>query len=151
MFINLPLAPSIYASSFNLDEYTGPMRHGDGPPMTRLQILMQREIGTWPVYTVIIAFGQVCYAYIGLLGSSRSCMILPVDAECNKFPDHTAFWTELARAVAGVCPWWYLLDRFGDLVCDIQTETISLDPIGSVVLLCGSILPHRIALCIEYL
>lgn len=29
-------------------------------PMTRLQIAMSREIGGWPLYTIVIAAGQVC-------------------------------------------------------------------------------------------
>jgi hypothetical protein len=28
-------------------------------PMTGLQITMSREIGGWPLYTIVIAFGQV--------------------------------------------------------------------------------------------
>jgi alpha-1,3-glucan synthase len=39
-------------------------RHDAGQPevvpMTRLQIAMSREIGGWPLYTIVIAAGQVC-------------------------------------------------------------------------------------------
>jgi alpha-1,3-glucan synthase len=31
----------------------------DGVVMTRLQIALQREIGGWPLYTIILALGQV--------------------------------------------------------------------------------------------
>lgn len=31
--------------------------------MTRLQIAMQREIGGWPLYTIILAMGQVCNCF----------------------------------------------------------------------------------------
>ncbi|KAF8334274.1 modular protein with glycoside hydrolase family 13 and glycosyltransferase family 5 domains [Cantharellus anzutake] len=58
-----PDTPSMYGnSSFHLDEYSGPLPHGDEPPMTRLQILLQREIGSWPLYTIIIALGQMLSA-----------------------------------------------------------------------------------------
>lgn len=113
--------------------------------MTRLQVLMQREIGGWPVYTIIIAFGQVRLPAPYYLPFPLT-VVVHVDAECNKFPDHTAFWTELARDLAGVCPWWYILGRFGDLVCTIQAEAIGLDPHRTMVLLCGRVLPHRVTL-----
>jgi len=29
-------------------------------PMTGLQIAMSRELGGWPLYTIVIAIGQVC-------------------------------------------------------------------------------------------
>jgi hypothetical protein len=32
----------------------------DGAVMTRLQIALQREIASWPLYTIILALGQVC-------------------------------------------------------------------------------------------
>ncbi|KAJ7063334.1 modular protein with glycoside hydrolase family 13 and glycosyltransferase family 5 domains [Mycena amicta] len=66
-------SPSIYSRSaspgmqgFGLDDYDSPMRHDAGPPevlpMTRLQIALSREIGGWPLYTIIIAFGQMISA-----------------------------------------------------------------------------------------
>ena len=39
------------------DEHVGP--HVEVPPMTRLQIAMSREIGGWPLYTIVIGLGQV--------------------------------------------------------------------------------------------
>lgn len=45
-------------------DYDGPLRHDAGAPevvpMTRLQVLMSREIGGWPLYTIVIGLGQVC-------------------------------------------------------------------------------------------
>jgi alpha-1,3-glucan synthase len=44
-------------------EYDGPLQHDVGQPdvvvMTRLQIAMSREIGGWPLYTIVIGLGQV--------------------------------------------------------------------------------------------
>lgn len=43
------------------DGYSGPLPNdnGDVVVMTGLQIAMAREIGGWPLYTIIIAAGQV--------------------------------------------------------------------------------------------
>ena len=35
---------------------------GDGPIMSGLQIAMQRQIGGWPLYAIIMAAGQVSTA-----------------------------------------------------------------------------------------
>ncbi|KII88464.1 glycosyltransferase family 5 protein [Plicaturopsis crispa FD-325 SS-3] len=45
-------------------DYTGPMNHEpkDIVVMTRLQIAMSREIGGWPLYTIVIALGQMLSA-----------------------------------------------------------------------------------------
>lgn len=45
-----------------LDDYSGPLPHGnDVVIMTGLQIAMSRELFGWPLYTIIIALGQVCF------------------------------------------------------------------------------------------
>lgn len=58
---------------YNPSDYDGPMRHDAGPPevipMTRLQISLSREIAGWPLYTIIIALGQV--GFRGQLCCSR--------------------------------------------------------------------------------
>ena len=45
-------------------DHEGPLRHDPRPtevvPMTGLQIFMAREIGGWPLYTIVIGLGQVC-------------------------------------------------------------------------------------------
>ena len=44
-------------------DYNGPLRNDAGEPdtvpMTRLQISMAREVGGWPLYTIVIGIGQV--------------------------------------------------------------------------------------------
>jgi hypothetical protein len=37
-----------------------PQTVSDVIPMTRLQIMMSREVGGWPMYAIVIAMGQVC-------------------------------------------------------------------------------------------
>lgn len=68
--ISFIVAPA--ASTFNLDDYAGPLPHGPSDPvMSGLQILMQREIGGWSLYCIIIAMGQV----------SLHILIRPIDAD----------------------------------------------------------------------
>ncbi|KAJ7285792.1 modular protein with glycoside hydrolase family 13 and glycosyltransferase family 5 domains [Mycena rebaudengoi] len=69
-------APSLYSrpsspnnQRFSISDYEGPMQndHQDAGlpevvPMTRLQIAMAREIGGWPIYTIIIGLGQMISA-----------------------------------------------------------------------------------------
>lgn len=55
------LAPNTQGFS---SDYDGPLRHDAGAPevipMTRLQVAMSRELFSWPLYTIVIALGQVC-------------------------------------------------------------------------------------------
>lgn len=65
-FVFVPVAPSFMSSAsagnnfFNTQDYTGPLPNDNNEPaMTGLQILMQREIVGWPLYTIILALGQM--------------------------------------------------------------------------------------------
>ncbi|TFK76403.1 hypothetical protein BDN72DRAFT_234531 [Pluteus cervinus] len=56
-----PDSPSTHGFDSSLpDEHSGP--HIDAPPMTRTQIAMSREVGGWPLYTIVIGLGQVLSA-----------------------------------------------------------------------------------------
>ncbi|PBK78186.1 modular protein with glycoside hydrolase family 13 and glycosyltransferase family 5 domains [Armillaria solidipes] len=66
-------SPSIYSrpdspntQAFSTSEYDGPLRNDAGAPeivpMTRLQIAMSRELWGWPLYTIVIAAGQMLSA-----------------------------------------------------------------------------------------
>lgn len=66
-------SPSLYSrpdspnpQGFSMAEYDGPLQHDAGlpevVPMTRLQIALAREIGGWPLYTIIIGLGQMISA-----------------------------------------------------------------------------------------
>ncbi|KIK57781.1 glycosyltransferase family 5 protein [Collybiopsis luxurians FD-317 M1] len=62
---SLPASPNAQ-SAFSPMDYEGSMHH-DGPlpesvPMTRLQIFLAREIKGWPLYTIVIALGQMLSA-----------------------------------------------------------------------------------------
>jgi hypothetical protein len=49
-----------------MENYEGPLHHDAGlpevVPMTRLQVALAREIGGWPLYTIIIGLGQMISA-----------------------------------------------------------------------------------------
>ncbi|CAA7271667.1 unnamed protein product [Cyclocybe aegerita] len=66
-------SPSLYSrpdspnmQSFGQNDYDGPLhQEANQPPaapMTGLQIAMSREIGGWPLYTIVIAMGQMLSA-----------------------------------------------------------------------------------------
>ena len=58
-----PSSPSVYSSAgdqFNMEGYSGPLpNEQDAVVMTGLQIALQRQIGGWPLYTIILALGQM--------------------------------------------------------------------------------------------
>lgn len=63
---SVAIAPSFMGSHgggnnyFDTKDYSGPLPNDNNEPsMTRLQIAMQREIGGWPLYTIIMAIGQM--------------------------------------------------------------------------------------------
>jgi hypothetical protein len=94
--ITIPLAPNTQA--FSTSEYDGALRHDAGlpdvVPMTRLQVAMSREIGGWPLYTIVIGLGQV-YTDLFLVVSIANAN--DVDAKCHEFPDHFVDRSKLAR------------------------------------------------------
>ncbi|QRW14378.1 alpha-1,3-glucan synthase [Ceratobasidium sp. AG-Ba] len=57
-FSHAPGTPG--GQGFDTKNYSGPLPNPtDGPPMSALQIAMQRDVYGWPLYTVIIAIGQM--------------------------------------------------------------------------------------------
>jgi alpha-1,3-glucan synthase len=58
------LAPTTNMHDSSHSDSEGPLQHDANrpppTPMTGLQIFMSREIGGWPIYTIVIAIGQVC-------------------------------------------------------------------------------------------
>lgn len=63
-FLTLFQAPGGFSSAGDFDP-AGQGLGSAGPPeqvpMSRLQIIMAREIKGWPLYTIVIAAGQVCH------------------------------------------------------------------------------------------
>ncbi|THG99779.1 hypothetical protein EW026_g2645 [Hermanssonia centrifuga] len=59
-----PSSPSNSAFAPGVDGYSGPLPNesGDVVVMTRLQIAMSRELFGWPLYTIVIAAGQMLSA-----------------------------------------------------------------------------------------
>lgn len=59
-----PLTFSLLArNTQTCSDSDGPLRYDIGVlevvPMTKLQVIMSREIGRWPLYTIVIGLGQV--------------------------------------------------------------------------------------------
>lgn len=60
LMIHSPPPAPAFGSTFNLDDYSGAIPNGPPEPtLSRLQIIMMLEIGGWPLYTIIMAIGQV--------------------------------------------------------------------------------------------
>ncbi|KAF7294911.1 Modular protein with glycoside hydrolase family 13 and glycosyltransferase family 5 domains [Mycena indigotica] len=59
-----PTSPSL--QEFGMSDYDTPMHMDAGPPeevpMTRLQIVMSREVWGWPLYAIVMALGQMISA-----------------------------------------------------------------------------------------
>ena len=68
--LTIPTAPSTAGFGHSADGYSGALVN-EGPNdvvvMTGLQIAMAREIGGWPLYTIIIAAGQVGVSHLIVL------------------------------------------------------------------------------------
>jgi hypothetical protein len=90
------VAPNTQA--FSVGDLEDPLRvdgtQPDVVPMTGLQIAMSREIGGWPLYTIVIAAGQVCTQFTRIMDSVPDYNL---DVECDEFPDHPTKWSKLAR------------------------------------------------------
>jgi len=63
-----PPSPSLYSSPDSPNLHSAPSDYvsndpsQDGPPMTALQIALAREVFGWPLYTIVIALGQMLSA-----------------------------------------------------------------------------------------
>jgi hypothetical protein len=54
------------------ESYDNHEQHAPDVPMTRMQIFMNRSIGGWPLYTIILSIGQLLSAV------STSCIVCDV-------------------------------------------------------------------------
>ena len=58
---NQSFSPSTIGGGENPEDYNGPPVHetGEVVVMSALQVALQRQIGGWPLYAIIIGIGQV--------------------------------------------------------------------------------------------
>jgi len=63
--------------------------------MTGLQIAMSREIFGWPLYSLVMATGQVCWVCDTVLDPNNHFTFS--DAECHELPNHSPVWSKLAE------------------------------------------------------
>jgi hypothetical protein len=94
MCITAPNTPALSSADYEDTQHNA--GHPEVVPMTRLQIAMSREIGGWPLYTIVIAAGQVCI-YPTTTLSNFDPDHHNLDVECHEFPDYVAHWSKLAR------------------------------------------------------
>ncbi|KAG8940827.1 Cell wall alpha-1,3-glucan synthase ags1 [Tulasnella sp. 424] len=126
-FDSRPASPSFMGSHgggnnyFDSTDYSGPLRNDNNEPsLTRLQIAMQREIGGWPLYTIIMAIGQMLGAtsfQITLLSGSSSPGNLQLYVLSGVFFVASVVWYTLFRMKPSVyvlsIPWiFYALAFF---------------------------------------
>lgn len=67
--------------------------------MNRLQIALSREIRGWPLYSIVIAMGQVCVLEHGPQILSN---LVFLDVECYELPDDSSNRSKLAKQYSAV-------------------------------------------------
>ncbi|EIW51684.1 glycoside hydrolase family 13 and glycosyltransferase family 5 domain-containing protein [Trametes versicolor FP-101664 SS1] len=109
-----PSSPSTFSPSVGINgEYSGPLPNGqDVVVMTGLQIALSREVFGWPLYTIIIAVGQMLAAtsfQITLLGGQASQTNLQLYVLGGVFLASSIVWYFLFRMKPSVyvlsAPW----------------------------------------------
>ncbi|KAI0950602.1 hypothetical protein AcV7_009015 [Taiwanofungus camphoratus] len=117
-----------------LDDYSGPLPHGnDVVIMTGLQIAMSRELFGWPLYTIIIALGQMISAtsfQITLLTGSNTQSNLQLYVLGGVFLASSAVWYPLFRLKPSVyvlsLPWVFFALAF--FLIGLPSVTPALHP-----------------------
>ncbi|KAI0703620.1 glycoside hydrolase family 13 and glycosyltransferase family 5 protein [Cytidiella melzeri] len=116
-----PQSPSNSAFTPNIDGYSGPLVNetSEVVVMTGIQIAMSREIGGWPLYTIIIAAGQMLSAtsfQITLLSGQNWQTDLQLYVLGGVFLASSAVWYVLFRYRPSVyvlsAPWLFFAVAF---------------------------------------
>ncbi|WVQ94915.1 hypothetical protein IAU59_002001 [Kwoniella sp. CBS 9459] len=110
-----PYSNSGHGHDDTMDHYGGGEYDENGPPethMTRLQIFMGRQLGGWPLYTIIISLGQLLSAtsfQLSLLGGSNVQKEVDTYIICSIFAVATLAWYTLFRMKPSIwcltAPW----------------------------------------------
>lgn len=105
--------------------------------MNRVQIFMARQIGTWPLYTIVIALGQVRPL---IIDPRPGAHVYSQDACRKQLPDDFAYWAKLPGQSPAICSQRCILSFIFRLVYDVPLEAFCLRPFCSLALLWHSIL-----------
>ena len=109
---------------------------------SRLQVFMSRELFGWPLYGIVLAFGQVRYLQI-----AYSKVVVTTDrftdVERDQLPNCLARWFKWADQSPAVHRRRDLLRRFGCLVPALPFQIFGLGPFPSLVLLRCRFPPYR--------
>jgi alpha-1,3-glucan synthase len=121
--------------SFNTTDYDGPLAHDQGEVvvMTGLQIAMSREVGGWPLYTIVMALGQVLSAtsfQITLLSGQSSQDNLQLYVLGGVFLAASAVWYPMFRLKPSFwvlsAPWLFF--GFAFFIIGLPSLTAALHP-----------------------
>ena len=115
--------------------------------MSRLQIVMSKEIGGWPLYTIVIAMGQVRVSVIYVFPPAYSLYL--TDVERNELPNDSSDRTELPVEQSALHPRCYCLRWDCSLVPTVPHETVDSCSVSSLDVLWIGIFPGRTAICRE--
>lgn len=89
LYARISLKPTFFSApmgdGFPNAEWEAPLAQPLKAQMTRLQIFLARELGGWPLYTIIIALGQVRKVFLIMFSSAHTPFI---DVVRHKFPDN---------------------------------------------------------------
>ncbi|KAF8306355.1 glycoside hydrolase family 13 and glycosyltransferase family 5 protein [Clavulina sp. PMI_390] len=113
-------APAFGDSTFNLDDYNGPLPNGPADkPLRGIQIIMLYEIGGWPLYAIIMAIGQMFSAtsfQITLLSGQNWQMTYQLYVLGGIFLVASAIWYAMFRLKPSVwiltAPWFFFAIAF---------------------------------------
>lgn len=98
-----PVQYSMSGHSHPEDHFHESMMFDNGDeekPMTRVQVLMERQIGGWPLYAIVISLGQLLSAtsfQLSLLGGANSQTAVDMYIICAIFVVATLLWYTLFR------------------------------------------------------
>ena len=108
---------------------------------SRLQVFLSRELFGWPLYGLILAFGQVCCLFSRMLGVDVMTDRF-ADVERDQLSNCIALWFERTDGHRTVHPWFSLLRVFGHLVPALPSQAFGLGPFRPLVLLRCRLPPH---------
>ena len=124
--------------------------HGDSSTIlvipSRLQVFLGRELFGWPLYGIILAFGQVSFPLAFPSGRVVTINHL-TDFERDRLPNRLAFWIQRGDECRSVYHWRGVLQCLCRLV---PLQAIHLGSFPSLVLLQRRLPPHQTSLHQQY-
>ena len=114
--------------------------------MNRIQIAMARQVWGWPLYTIVIALGQVRTSIFSF--SFVISRFVLQDAGCKQLPDDFAYRSKLPERPSALCPQRCFPGFLFRLVYHVPHEAFRLRSFCTLGVLWDSILLDRHSLLI---